>query len=260
MHVLIPVKSLDHAKSRLRHVLDRDQRRALAERLLDDVLETLVAVPWIERVLVVTSNAQVQERASKSGAVAVDEPATERRPGDPHGPLNAALEAGRRWAVADGALALASLPVDLPLLPALDADRLGRDLEVVNPGAEPRSAHGHDARARVWLGTDEQRDGTNLLVQRPPNAIPFRYGAGSFRRHRGEAELVGAAVTEIEDPTLIWDLDHPDDPERWAATLAGDSERRRVYLRARERGTALRFLEGTAWGAPLAGARTKPPR
>lgn len=250
MHVLIPVKSLDHAKSRLQGVLGPHERRELASCLLDDTLATLSVISWIERILVVTSNDRVAHRATERGAVAVEEPDVLRDPSDPHGPLNAALEAGRRWAVDDGALILASLPVDLPLLPAVDADHLAQALGLGDVARRRTS----EAGKSIWLQTDEERDGTNLLVQDPIETVPFRYGAASFRRHREEAERVDARVVEVDEPALVWDLDHPDDPERWAQSLRHDAARRRLHERARERGTALRFLEQTAWGAPL-----KPP-
>lgn len=254
MYVLIPVKSLDHAKTRLRGVLDRDQRREIARCLLVDVLDTLGGVSWVDRVVVVTSNPEVAQRARERGAVTVEEPTMSPTPDDRHAPLNAALEAGRVWAINDGASTLATLPVDLPLLPGLDTQRLGRDLGVERARDDGNAGSLPD----VWIHTDEQRDGTNLLVQRPVDTIPFRYGTGSFRRHSQESDLIGATVTELQDPTLVWDLDHPDDPAHWASRLRTDPERRALYDRARARGTALRFLEETDWGTPLRDLRSTP--
>ena len=245
MHALIPVKGLDLAKSRLQHVLTGSERRALASCLLDDTLATLSAIPWIQRVLVVTSNEEVARRAEHAGAVAVAEPPFEPDPSNPHGPLNAALEAGRHWAMNDGASALTSVPADLPLLPALDSEGLRRDLDRAGQGDATAD------RPFVGLHTDDQHDGTNLLIQRPSNAIPFRYGIGSFRRHREEALQRGARVIELNDPVFRWDLDHPEAPAEWAVILRRDDATRALYHQARERGTALRFLERTDWGAPL---------
>ena len=39
----------------------------------------------------------------------------------------------------------------------------------------------------------------------------FSYGAGSFGRHRAEAERLGLAVEVVERPDLAWDVDVPDD-------------------------------------------------
>lgn len=247
MHVLLPVKSLDHAKSRLQHVLDHGERRELAERLLNDSLTTLCALPWIDRVVVVTSNGEVAERATQAGAVIVDETGIEPDNRDPHGALNAALEAGRAWIIDDGASTVASIPVDLPLIPALDAGDLHRALDLGSPSAHALA----DRPATIWIQTDDRKDGTNLLVQRPPDCLAFRYGAASFVRHRRQAERRGAEVVEIDLPVLRWDLDQPDDPSRWAAALDRSGELRALYHRARDRGTALRFLERTAWGEPL---------
>jgi len=54
--ILIPVKNLENAKERLSSVLSRDERRTLAEAMLQDVLEAVAAVTHDARVAVVTSD------------------------------------------------------------------------------------------------------------------------------------------------------------------------------------------------------------
>src|SRR5207247_7744631 len=59
--------------------------------------------------------------------------------------------------------------------------------------------------------------GTNLLVRRPPTAIPARFGRSSFARHRGEAYRLGVTFQEVRIPELSFDLDRPPDLAQVAA-------------------------------------------
>jgi 2-phospho-L-lactate guanylyltransferase len=53
--------------------------------------------------------------------------------------------------------------------------------------------------------------GTNLLLRRPPLAVPARFGPDSFRRHVEAAAEVDLPVSVVERPELAFDLDVPDD-------------------------------------------------
>ena len=70
---------------------------------------------------------------------------------------------------------------------------------------------------------DRRRDGTNVLCI--PTAAPFRfsYGAGSFVRHRAEAERLRLPVRVMNDERLAWDVDVPLDLE-FPATMASETD------------------------------------
>ena len=53
--------------------------------------------------------------------------------------------------------------------------------------------------------------GTNLLLRRPPVAIPSSFGKDSYRRHLEEAAQRDVPVAVIEHVELAFDLDLPDD-------------------------------------------------
>jgi 2-phospho-L-lactate guanylyltransferase (CobY/MobA/RfbA family) len=65
------------------------------------------------------------------------------------------------------------------------------------------------------LVPDRRRDGTNVLSIPRGAGFVFRYGVGSFERHRAEAARLGLTVVVLEPTDLTWDVDEPDDlPER----------------------------------------------
>ena len=58
---------------------------------------------------------------------------------------------------------------------------------------------------------DRRRDGTNVVSLPTGCGFRFAYGAGSFERHLAEAARRGLGVEVIDDPSLSWDVDVPED-------------------------------------------------
>jgi 2-phospho-L-lactate guanylyltransferase len=176
--VVVPVKALAGAKSRLRPFGD-DSRRALALAMAGDVLESVAACPLVRVVLVVSTDPDVAALARALGAQ-VDDAA-------PDG-LNPALEHGAaRLRAADPRLGVAALAGDLP---GLRPDQLAAALAQVGPGA----------RAFV---ADAPGTGTSLLAAGPGAALLPAYGPGSRQRHldSGAAELAAAAGLRLDVDT-----------------------------------------------------------
>jgi 2-phospho-L-lactate guanylyltransferase len=71
------------------------------------------------------------------------------------------------------------------------------------------------AAGGVAIAPDRAGRGTNGLALRPPDAIGFRFGAGSFAAHRADAEAAGVPLVEVHRPGLEFDLDTPADLARW---------------------------------------------
>ncbi|MGH2457081.1 MAG: 2-phospho-L-lactate guanylyltransferase, partial [Candidatus Limnocylindria bacterium] len=69
--------------------------------------------------------------------------------------------------------------------------------------------------AGVAIAPDRAESGTNGLALRPPDAIGFRFGPGSFAAHRAEARRAGLSLAVVRRPGLAFDLDTPDDLARW---------------------------------------------
>jgi 2-phospho-L-lactate/phosphoenolpyruvate guanylyltransferase len=150
--------------------------------MLEDVLDvTLELAGW--ETWVVSPDEAVLEIAARRGVRVLPE----ERPG-----LSAAIRQVERLAIEEGAQALAVLPGDLPLL---TPEALGGALRTLGPVVIAPS----------------NREGTTLLLRRPPRAIASRYGANSFRKHLALAEARGLPVAVVNRPALSFDVDLPGD-------------------------------------------------
>ncbi len=190
---IIPVGTLEGAKTRLGGTLDAEERQDLVERLLARTVVAALATDGLDDVLVVSPDREVLRRAADLGARTL----RQRSVG-----LNAGLDEGRQDVVAGGAEAILVLPIDLPFV---TAEAVAAVLERLTAGA----ALPHPD-ADVVLVTDRHGCGTNALALRPPHAIAFAFGPGSRRAHQAAAEAVGARYVEVDGP-LAFDLDTPDD-------------------------------------------------
>lgn len=212
---LIPVKRLEESKSRLLPELPDAKRQALTLAMLEDLIEALQRSGCVERIAVTTPDPQVASRARAAGAEVVLRP----EPG-----LNAALED------AAGRLAAAS---DEPLLVVLGdvAGALPEDFRRLVGYA--RNARG--AANGVWLSPSAD-GGTSALLLRPANAIAFRFGPESARRHREAALEAGVAYQEVDLPSLAIDLDQPEDLSAFLATSGGGTRTRALLEPLRRTG------------------------
>jgi 2-phospho-L-lactate/phosphoenolpyruvate guanylyltransferase len=179
----IPVKSLGHAKSRLAPVLTPLERAALSLAMFEDVLDATSSLDGWET-WVVSPDETVREIALSRRAHAI----VEDRPS-----LAGALEQVEEEAAGRGVDALAIIPADVPLVTgaALAASVRTLGPVVIAPSADER--------------------GTNLLLRRPPSAIPSRFGPDSFRRHLQAAAERDLPISVVERDELSFDLDEPDD-------------------------------------------------
>ena len=186
---IIPVGTLDGAKTRLGEALDAEERRDLVNGFLARTVVAAVAVDRLDDVLVVSPDREVLRHAADLGARTL----RQRSRG-----LNAGLREGRTDVVAGGAEAILVLPIDLPFV---TAQTVGA---VVEQLAQPKPT------TAVILVPDRHGKGTNVLGLRPPTAIEFTFGRDSRRVHRAAAETAGAAYVELGGPLTI-DLDTAED-------------------------------------------------
>jgi 2-phospho-L-lactate guanylyltransferase len=189
VRIIVPHRGLAAAKTRLAQVLDDADREALALRLLERVLG--VAQVACSDVVVITPSTALDQVVAGAGATLV----VQRGMG-----LNAGLDQARDAARLDGIQTLAILHGDLPNLTAEDVAAL------LQPIAD---------EAGVAIAPDRAGSGTNGLALRPIDAIPFRFGPGSFAAHRDEAQRAGMPLDIVERPGLAFDLDTPADLARW---------------------------------------------
>ena len=187
---IVPVKPLGRGKSRLATVFDQQERINIYRHLLHNTIETLMEIPEIEQVLVVSRDPGVLSIARDSGAKTVQEN------GDPD--LNTVLNRATVVAKSYSTQGVLILPADLPLITTEDIyeilDRIGDPPVVV-------------------VTPDRHRKGTNALLVYPSGLISYEYGPNSFSRHCELAQAHGARLEICELPSLELDLDIPDDLE-----------------------------------------------
>jgi 2-phospho-L-lactate guanylyltransferase len=192
--VLVPVRGLEAAKSRLGGALDAEQRRALVESLLARTIGAAGAIRGVVVVAVVSPDPEALALASRLGATPVKQVG---------GGLNEGLEAGREWARTADPDALLVVPADLPAVSE-------RALRTLVAAARRAAASAWPGRSTVLLVPDRAGAGTNALLLAPPDAIPFRFGHESRAAHAELARRAGAVYRELGGP-LALDLDTPED-------------------------------------------------
>ena len=185
---IVPVGSLEGAKSRLGEVLDAEERRDLVTRMLVRTIEAGLGATGIAETIVISPDPDALAIAAAAGARTM----RQRTQG-----LNQALDWARDDAAAGGATAVLILPIDLPLV---TAGALERVLAAADSGPEPV----------VALVPDRHRRGTNALLIRPPGAIAFAFGGDSRDAHAAAAAAGGVRFLELESPLSV-DLDTPED-------------------------------------------------
>jgi 2-phospho-L-lactate guanylyltransferase len=187
--IVVPVKRLDIAKSRLSSYGD-EHRRELALAFAADVV---LAALMVAEVLVVTDDHLAAEVLGGLGARIA--------PDDPDAGLNPALEHGADLLREDSPdLAVATVSADLPSL-------LAPDLSAVL-GRVPLQGRG--------FVVDLAGTGTTLLAAAPGVGLAPSYGPSSRDRH-----LASGAVELIAPDSVRRDVDTPEDLEHAVALGVG---------------------------------------
>ena len=124
--------------------------------------------------------------------------------------LNPALTQGARFAQARGADGLLILPTDLPRLTVYDLETmlaLG-----AGPGFPQRGPISNPPpKPTVVIAPCRHGTGTNALLLRPPDLIPFAFGPASFAAHRASARAAGVEPIIYRADNVAFDLDTPED-------------------------------------------------
>ena len=199
---VVPLKSPDAAKSRLRAGLNADARRRLFFSMARQVLRTLARTPGIAGVSVVTASPEVGAFAEREGAAVIWE---ERDAGTAEACRSAVECLSTR---VDSLLMISG---DIPLISTESvAALLGSSHHPVTFGDTPPRAGGEKARL-VVIAPDRRRSGTNALLCTPPAIIPPCFGSDSFKRHLAAARRQGLDVRIVESDALALDIDELED-------------------------------------------------
>lgn len=192
---ILPIKTLDTAKTRLAEELDPRPRRALVEAMFSDVLVALRRTTLVDQVLVVSRDHNAQRIAGGYGAIVADDEDT--------GHSDAASR-GIERAVEMGADRVILIPGDCPLLDPGEVDAL-LSREVTPPS--------------VLIVPDRHGTGTNALVLDPPDVMKPSFGPGSHDRHHRHAAAAHINAQTVEVASLALDLDTPEDLQTVETTL-----------------------------------------
>ncbi len=186
--VVIPMKPLHEAKSRLSGALEADERRDMALLMLEKVLGEALACAFPKEVLVVTPDPDVKALAAARGASVVMEKAAAG--------LNTAVKVGLAAAGERRHGKALIIPADIPFATAADFQ------EVYDACCAP---HGS------VIVPCRRLEGTNAMIVPLPTPLQPSYGAGSFRRHLAGMRSLGLNPKVVFRLGVSLDIDEPDD-------------------------------------------------
>jgi 2-phospho-L-lactate guanylyltransferase len=199
---VIPVKETANAKQRLASVLSAPLRQDLALAMLEDVLEAVAGVTALGGIVLVTLDPGAIALSRRYSAATIADGARDGHTG--------AVNAGARHLIAQGRRAMLTLPSDLPLVTMGEIDQL-------------IAAHSHAPAFTIAPAHDEQ--GSNAILMSPPDAVPLRFGEGSYFPHLAAARACGIEPCIVRLPGVAFDIDNPQDLHHFArlrsATRAG---------------------------------------
>ncbi|WP_424923957.1 2-phospho-L-lactate guanylyltransferase [Actinophytocola oryzae] len=179
--LVVPIKNLDRAKSRLRGAVPVEQHADLVLALLLDTVTAALTSAGVRRVLVICEDKRVPDALAGTGVECLVERGL---PG-----LNAALSFGAEHLRTPGGT-VGALQADLPAL---------RPADLAGAIAE--------ADGRRAFSADRPGTGTTLLLAHPGEALTPRFGPGSAQAHEATgARQVGAGLA-----SLRCDVDTEDD-------------------------------------------------
>jgi 2-phospho-L-lactate guanylyltransferase len=206
---VLPVKNPQNAKQRLSGFLSAEQRETLARILYRQTLASLCEATGIDRVAVVTSDAEVADQARRCGALVFDE--------NEQVSHSVSADAACLRAIELGATTVLLVPIDVPLVTPADFNRLAA-------AARPAPPAGPQAALIVVPSADGT--GTNALARTPPDVIESRFGPGSCRAHLDQARSKSIHSEVLRLRGLMFDIDTPED----VAELLASSHQSEVAL------------------------------
>jgi 2-phospho-L-lactate guanylyltransferase len=182
--LLLPIKNLRNAKKRLIGVLTPEERFGLAQAMLADTIRAVQGVRRADKIFVVTNYEPAMRIAEENGWEILRE--------DHQISESDSVDAASRLCELRGVTGLLRVPLDVPLVKAVDIDDL-LSIECQAPA--------------LVIVPSRDGMGTNAILRMPPALFPSHFGTGSFVKHVGEAERIGARVIFRRNVRLEMDVD-----------------------------------------------------
>jgi 2-phospho-L-lactate guanylyltransferase len=182
--LLLPIKDLRNAKKRLIGFLMPEERFGLAQAMLADTIRAVQGVRRADKIFVVTNYEPAMRIAEENGWEISRE--------DRQISESDSVDSASRLCELRGVTGLLRVPLDVPLVQARDID----DLLAIEC----------EAPALVIVPSRDGM-GTNAILRMPPALFPSHFGTGSFVKHVGEAERIGARVIFRRNVRLEMDVD-----------------------------------------------------
>ncbi len=190
---ILPVKEMAGAKQRLAPLLSPEERVALMQVMLRDVMAALSAAQGLAGIAMVTLDPWAQALAQQHGARIITEGAGEGHTG--------AVTAAASVLQAEGVAAILTLPGDVPA--------------VKTPEFEALIAAASAAPAFIIAPAHDEQ-GSNAILMSPPDAVTLRFGEDSYFPHLAAAGAARITPQILRLPGIAMDIDHPADIARFA--------------------------------------------
>lgn len=180
--VIIPVKKLENAKSRLSPFLTQSERKQFCLKMLEDILKTVKSTKRIHQIVVVSDDPEMFHIAKNFGVTYL----RETKIG-----LNEAVSEAIGWCIEKEVTSALVLPADIPLVTPVDLNRM---LALRK-------------NASIVISPSRSGKGTNALLLTPPNACQTFYGPYSFQRHLDEASKRRISFRKFRSQRIALDID-----------------------------------------------------
>lgn len=189
---VIPLKDFVQAKQRLSGVLSVAERRQLFAAMVDDVLRCFSQSRELDRVIVLSDDAEACLLAEHYGLDVWRESELNARG------LNAVVTAALRRAAELGCSQCLVAHGDLPLLTQVELDRFIRQ-------------HRLSASPVLSIAPDRRGSGSNMLCLPAAAQFDFCYGENSFVAHCDHAAALGLNHQVYHAPGSACDIDELED-------------------------------------------------
>lgn len=185
--VVIPIKPLANAKSRLSSILSIEDRRKLVLTLFQNTLTKLNNWDQIGGILVISADAAYKNFIVDPGITFLKE--------NQASGLNSSIRLAATYLITQSVESMLVIHADMPFLNQKDLNQFL--LKKMVPG--------------LTIVPDHHGTGTNVMLVSPPDMIPFSYGENSYQHHIESAQKIGAPVNCFFSEALAFDIDLPAD-------------------------------------------------